>query len=281
MSGTLFVIATPIGNLEDITLRALRVLREADLVAAEDTRRTAKLLSHHGISVPTLSFHEHNAHSRLPGLLSRLAAGARVALVSDAGTPGVSDPGVRLVRACHDQALSVSVIPGPSAPLAAAVASGFSLEPLTIQGFAPARAKDRRKWLETVRSIPHTVTWFEAPHRIVRMLEDASDILGERQMFVARELTKVHEELVRGTAVSIRARLRSLRGEFTIVAGPSQEPATERDMPNDQFVAEEFGRMGKTSSGGRRAAIATVAKRLGMRPRDVYAAIERARISAE
>jgi 16S rRNA (cytidine1402-2'-O)-methyltransferase len=281
MSGTLFVIATPIGNLEDITLRALRVLREADLVAAEDTRRTAKLLSHHGISVPTLSFHEHNAHSRLPGLLRRLAEGARVALVSDAGTPGVSDPGIRLVRACHDQALSVSVVPGPSAPLAAAVASGFPLEPLTIQGFAPARSKDRIRWLEAVRSIPHTVTWFETPHRVARMLEDARGILGERQMFAARELTKAHEELIRGTAASILATLSSLRGEFTIVAGPLQKTANDTAVPDDQLVVAEFGRMADKSRGGRRAAVTIVAKRLGMRPREVYAAIERARSSAE
>src|SRR5688572_10516174 len=150
MSGTLFVVATPIGNLEDITLRALRVLREADLIAAEDTRRTAKLLAHYAIATPSVSFHEHNARSRVSQLLGRLEANANVALVTDAGMPGVSDPGVELVRAALEKGIAVDVIPGASAPLTAAVASGFPLEPFTILGFPPAKGKARTAWFQSV-----------------------------------------------------------------------------------------------------------------------------------
>ena len=163
MSGTLFVVATPIGNLEDITFRALRVLREVDVIAAEDTRRTSKLLTHYGISTPAVSFHQHNTRSRLPHLIRRLERNENVALVSDAGTPGISDPGVELVDACAKKGIVVDPVPGPSAPLAAATASGFPLEPLTILGFVPTRAKDRKLWMDRVEGIRHTFTFFEAP----------------------------------------------------------------------------------------------------------------------
>src|SRR5688572_19244461 len=187
MSGTLFVVATPIGNLEDITLRALRVLREADVVAAEDTRRTGKLLAHHGIQSRMLSFHTHNARERTPVLVARLRAGEGVALVTDAGTPGVSDPGVELIRACIEEGITVDPIPGPSAVLAAAAGSGFPLVPLTFAGFAPNRSKDRRAWLDEVARTPHTVVFYEAPHRIQQTVSDAHAVLGNRQIVVARE----------------------------------------------------------------------------------------------
>src|SRR6266545_3220600 len=170
MPGTLFVVATPIGNLEDITLRALRVLREAHVIAAEDTRRTAKLLSHHAISTPTLSFHEHNTRTRLPQILARLERGQNVALVTDAGTPGVSDPGVELVAAAVAQGIPVDPIPGASAPLVAGIASGFPLEPMTILGFPPSRAKDRSVWLQQAGNVKNTFAFFEAPHRIRQTL---------------------------------------------------------------------------------------------------------------
>src|SRR5687767_6720785 len=199
-AGTLFVVATPIGNLEDITLRALRVLREAHVVAAEDTRRTARLLAHHGITTPTLSFHEHNTRSRMPQILARLEAGESVALVTDAGTPGVSDPGVELVRACIDRGIPVDPIPGASAPLAAAAASGFPLEPLTIFGFVPSRTKDRKTWLREVAGVPHTFTFFEAPHRIAETLREMASLFGERPIMVGRELTKLHQDLISGSS---------------------------------------------------------------------------------
>src|SRR5687768_214696 len=198
-AGTLFVVATPIGNLEDITLRALRVLREVAVIAAEDTRRTARLLAHHGIPTPTLSFHEHNTRARVPMLLKKLLAGNDVALVSDAGTPGVSDPGAELVAACVEAGVPVEPVPGASAPLAAAVASGFPLVPISLYGFAPARSKDRALWLQDLRNITHTVVFFEAPHRIRLALRELVDVFGERPIVVARELTKVHQEFLRGT----------------------------------------------------------------------------------
>ncbi len=185
MAGTLFVVATPIGNLEDITMRALRVLRDANLVAAEDTRRTAKLLSHYGISTPTLSFHAHNSRARLPQLLGRLERGDSVALVTDAGTPGISDPGVELVAACRERGIAVDPIPGASAALLAAVASGFPLNSVTILGFPPLKAKDRIAWFAALTQANHTVVFFESPHRVVSTLAELGKCLHERRICVA------------------------------------------------------------------------------------------------
>jgi 16S rRNA (cytidine1402-2'-O)-methyltransferase len=212
MSGTLFVVATPIGNLEDITLRALRVLREADVIAAEDTRRTAKLLAHFSITSSTLSFHEHNTRTRVPQLLTRLQRGEAVALVSDAGTPGISDPGIELIQACWDAGIPVDPIPGASAPLAAAVASGFPLEPLTIFGFAPARAKDRKAWLARLQNISDTLTFFETPHRIEQTLSEASTYFGGRPIMFAREITKRHQELLRFSDAADIGRIPTIKG---------------------------------------------------------------------
>ncbi len=184
MSGTLFVVATPLGNMEDVTLRALRVLREVDLMAAEDTRRTARLLSHYAIATPSISFHQHNVRMRLPQLMSRLQAGKSIALVTDAGTPGVSDPGVELVKACIDAQIPVDSIPGPSAPLTAAVASGFPLIPLTIFGFPPRRSKDRKEWFAFVSETQHTFTFFESPHRILVTLSEIGLDVGRTTDYV-------------------------------------------------------------------------------------------------
>jgi 16S rRNA (cytidine1402-2'-O)-methyltransferase len=277
MSGTLFVVATPIGNLEDISLRALRVLGEASLVAAEDTRRTAKLLSHHGIQVPMLSFHEHNAHERIPGVIVRLKGGEHIALVTDAGTPGVSDPGVELVRECVKQGVAVDPIPGPSALLAAAAGSGFPMAPLTFVGFAPSKANERRKWLEELADTPHTVVFYEAPHRIQRTLDEASIILGERQIVVGRELTKVHQEFLRGTAAHVAGLLASPRGEFTVVVGPADKLHVHGEAASDEAVVAEFGRITDIGGLSRREAVVAVAKKFGRPPREVYAAVERAK----
>ena len=275
MSGTLFVVATPIGNLEDITLRALRVLREADLIAAEDTRRTARLLAHYAISTPTTSFHRHNTRSRLPKLVARLERGDSVALVTDAGTPGVSDPGTELVQACVERKIVVDPIPGVSAPLAAAVASGFPLVPLTILGFVPARAKDRKYWLERVQALSHTFSFFEAPHRILRTLLDASTVLGDRPILVAREISKVHQELIRGRTGDIVGQITDARGEFTVVVGPNDPPSTALNMSNDQEIWAEFGRLNYKVAGGRRQLVVDLARKHGRSPRDIYAIIEK------
>lgn len=281
MSGTLYVVATPIGNLEDITLRALRVLREVDLIAAEDTRRTAGLLAHHGISTPTLSFHEHNARLRIPLLLERLQAGQQVALVTDAGIPGVSDPGVEFVQACIENGVTVDPIPGATAPVTAAVASGFPLDPLTIFGFPPARAIARVAWLRRVAATAGTVSFFEAPHRIVATLTDLAAISGDRPICVAREMTKVHQEFIRGTSDEILAKLGEPRGEFTVIIGPVVKAPAEAVVVSDAEVAREFGALTESAGFGRRDAIAAIARKFGRSTRDVYAAVERAKHATE
>ena len=275
MPGTLFIVATPIGNLEDITLRALRVLREVDLIAAEDTRRTARLLARHTISTPTLSFHEHNTRTRLPQLLTRLETGECIAVVTDAGTPGISDPGVELVDACVKRGIPVDPIPGVNAAITAAVASGFPLVPLTIWGFPPSRSKDRIDWIRARSETHTTVTFFESPHRIAETLRACSSILGNRPIMVGRELTKVHQEFLRGTAAEISSHLDSrARGEFTVVIGPTTNTGPRPD-PSDDLVAAEFARTTKMGASSRRAAIAETAKTLGISSKAVYAAIER------
>jgi 16S rRNA (cytidine1402-2'-O)-methyltransferase len=278
MSGTLSVVATPIGNLEDITLRALRILREADLIAAEDTRRTAGLLHHHGIATPTLSFHEHNTRTRIPQLLERLRAGAHIALVTDAGMPGISDPGVELVQACIDAGVVVDPIPGASAPLTAAVASGFPLIPLTVYGFPPPRAKERTAWFLALATIQHAVTFFEAPHRVVSTLAELAKCLGERQICVGRELTKAHQQFLRGTAVEVATQLGAPRGEFTIVLAPAAMSLSDNELEySDGRAVDEFWQLTNSGAIGRRAAISAIAKKFGRSTRDVYAAIERSK----
>jgi 16S rRNA (cytidine1402-2'-O)-methyltransferase len=284
MSGTLFVVATPLGNMEDITLRALRVLREVDLIAAEDTRRTARLLSHYAIATPTISFHQHNVRTRLPQLLSRLREGKDVAVVTDAGTPGVSDPGVELVDACVRAQILVDVIPGPSAPLTAAVAAGFPVIPLTILGFPPRRSKDRIEWFREILAIHHAVTFFESPHRIAATLSDADKILGERQIILGRELTKRHQEFIRGTAAAVMAQIRQPKGEITVVIGPDNTP----DMLFAQLtarpgIADAVIRFGQLTDSGRsrREAMTEAAKAFNLPVRVVYAAVEDAKKSGE
>jgi 16S rRNA (cytidine1402-2'-O)-methyltransferase len=278
MPGTLFVVATPIGNLEDITLRALRVLREVPVIAAEDTRRTARLLARHAISTPAVSFHEHNTRSRLPQLMARLQRGDSVALVTDAGTPGISDPGTELVQACIEAGIAVDPIPGVSAPLAAAVASGFPLMPLTILGFPPQRSKDRSDWITSLYELTNTVTFFEAPHRIAATLQDVAAKLGDRPIMVARELTKVHQEFLHGTASEVAGQLQSVpKGEFTVVIGPLTKFDAPACPPTDDGIMAEFCRMTESRGMTRREAVSATAKRLGLSAKVVYAAIERAK----
>jgi 16S rRNA (cytidine1402-2'-O)-methyltransferase len=280
MSGTLFVVATPIGNLEDVTLRALKVLQTVDLIAAEDTRRTARLLSHHGISTPTLSFHQHNTRSRTPQLISRLQRGDSVAIVTDAGTPGVSDPGAELVQACVEAGIPVDPVPGVSAPLTAAIASGFPLVPLTILGFAPARAKDRMVWLETISGIKNTLTFFETPHRIAQTMSAASAIFGNRPIVIGRELTKAHQELIRGTAQSLSGRFGQARGEYTVVVGPAADNSDVRETADDRQVVADFCYLTETVGNTRREAINAVAKKHRLPSKTVYQMVERAKTLA-
>jgi 16S rRNA (cytidine1402-2'-O)-methyltransferase len=200
MPGTLYIVATPIGNLEDITLRALRVLGEADLIACEDTRQTRKLLDHAGISKPAVSYHDHNEASRATELIGKLLSGANIALVSDAGTPLISDPGYRVVEAAIEAGIVVVPIPGACAAVAALSASGLPPDSFRFCGFLPPKSSQRRKLLEELANETGTLIFYEAPHRILDALDDIAEVMGTRRVVVGREITKLHEEFLRGTA---------------------------------------------------------------------------------
>lgn len=221
MSGTLYIVATPIGNLEDITLRALRVLKEADLIACEDTRHTRKLLAHYSISKPTVSYHEHNELERSAELVTKLESGSNIALVSDAGTPLISDPGFRIVREAIDRGIPVVPIPGPSAVMAAVSASGLPTSEFGFFGFLPARRAARTARLKELAEIKSTLVFYEAPHRIRETIGDAREAFGDRECVIARELTKLHEECLRGRLSEIEVP-EGTRGEIVLLIGPPQ-----------------------------------------------------------
>ena len=268
MAGSLYLIATPIGNLEDITLRALRILRdEADVIACEDTRQTQKLLAHYEIRKPLLSYHEHNEAARAGEILERLRLGESVALVSDAGTPLISDPGYRVVAAAVSNGYPVVPVPGASAALAALAASGLPVAEFRFIGFLPAKAAARRKMLEKLAQSSITVVAYESPHRILDSLLDIQERLGTRPMVLARELTKIHEEFLRGTADQIRRVLLergSVKGEITVLIAPS-ENKQEIDDP-----LAEIRKLELEEGLGRMEAIKAVAKRLGLPKRQIY-----------
>ena len=217
--GTLFLVATPIGNLEDVTHRALRTLGEVAAVAAEDTRRTRRLLAHYGVAAPVVSLFEHNERQRIPRLLERLQAGESLAVVTDAGSPGIADPGYRLARAAIEAGVRVESVPGPSAVIAALQVSGLPTDRFTFAGFLPVKPGPRRRLLEELAERRETVVVFEAPHRIEKTLADLEQVWGERQVALARELTKTFEQVVRGSAAEVRARLTAeqRRGEMVLV----------------------------------------------------------------
>jgi 16S rRNA (cytidine1402-2'-O)-methyltransferase len=276
MAGILYVVATPIGNLEDITFRALRVLREVALIAAEDTRRTARLLQHYSISTPTTSLHEHNERTRTPELIARLTRGDSVAVVSDAGTPLISDPGGMLVAAAHDAGIRVEPVPGASAAMAAVSASGLPADQILFVGFPPPRANDRRRWLTSLKDEPRLVVFFEAPHRILASLTDLLEIFGDRLAAVGRELTKVHEELaVRPISEHLQL-LTSPRGEFTVVVAPA-EPIPEQpvDVPDTAVLRREFGELTNFSAGSRREAVKLLARKYRVGTREMYQLLEK------
>ena len=269
-TGCLYLVATPIGNLEDITLRALRVLKEADLIACEDTRQTQKLLQHYAIHKELVSYHAHNELTRAPELVIQLEEGAQVALVSDAGTPVVSDPGHLLVAQCLRHHIPVVPIPGPSAFVAALAASGMPTEEFLFVGFLPSRAGARRKKLDALKSEPRALVLYEAPHRLLETLSDAADILGSRPAVVAREVTKIHEEFLRGSLAELRdaARKRAPRGEITLLIGPAvvgeaqAVPAVSLKRRVEQLEAE--------SGLDRKAALKQAARERGLGKREAY-----------
>jgi 16S rRNA (cytidine1402-2'-O)-methyltransferase len=283
MAGTLYVVATPIGNLEDITVRALRILREVALIAAEDTRRTAHLLTRYGITTPTTSLHEHNEQRKSSTLVARLQHGESIALVSDAGTPTVSDPGARLIAEAIGQGIRVEAIPGPSAVVAALSVSGLLADGFAFWGFPPARSKDRRRWMERLCRTAGVAVFYEAPHRIVRTLEEIRDRAGDVPVVVARELTKAHEQLVRGPISSILKSEMPVIGEFTVIINFCQITDTTKSDEEKalaiEAIADRFGHMTIDEGQSRRQAIAALAKEYGLTTKEAYKAIEDAKRS--
>jgi 16S rRNA (cytidine1402-2'-O)-methyltransferase len=236
MAGMLYIVATPIGNLEDITLRALRVLKEVNCIAAEDTRHTKKLLNHFDIPTPLVSYHEHNEISAAPALVERLCRGESIALVSDAGTPGISDPGYRLIVAAAAAGLQVIPVPGPAALIAALSVSGLPTDRFVFEGFLPEKRAQRKERLLTLRDEPRTLVFYEAPHRLKEALADIESIFGERAIVMARELSKIHEQVLRGSISELNRRIAAdeIRGEVVLVVhGSPQKPA-----PSEELIRE-------------------------------------------
>jgi len=275
--GVLYIVATPIGNLDDITLRALKILKQVELVAAEDTRRTGILLRHFGIETAILSVHEHNERARVERIVSQLGKGQSVALVTDAGTPGISDPGAALVAAIREAGFRVEPIPGASAVAAAISASGVSSQGFTFLGFPPVRLKDRKIWFEQLSeaSKHRLVVFFEAPHKVRKTLEDLV-LLVKRPIIICRELTKIHEEFVSGTPSELLARFGAPQGEFTVLV-PPVDPAAEAPVEvTDDSVVVLFGQITELrQSGSKRDIARETGERLGLTARQVYEIIER------
>src|SRR5882672_486517 len=271
MPGTLFVVATPIGNLEDITARALRILREVALIAAEDTRRTSHLLARYSINTPTTSLHHHNEHQKTSAIVDRLMRGENVALVSDAGTPVVSDPGQHLIRTAVEAGIRVEPIPGPSAVMAALSASGFPADSFTFLGFPPIRSKDRTAWFKRLSALSGTVVFFEAPHRIRPTLEELLAQIGDRPIVVCRELTKVHETLARGPISDVMESPHQTRGELTVVVDLGQTvEKVEREPISERDLAIQFGEITESEGLTKRKVINILARRHGRPPNEIY-----------
>ena len=271
MAGILYVVATPIGNLEDVTLRALRVLREVSLIAAEDTRRTARLLQHYSISTRTTSLHEHNEREKAPKLIARLNAGESIALVSDAGTPLISDPGQNLVAEARRAGIRVEAIPGASAILAALSSSGIPAPTFAFLGFPPTRSKDRSVWIDGLRDEGRLVVFFEAPHRILRTLTEIGAALGvDRVVGVGRELTKAHEELVVQPISRCVEYFAEPRGEFTVLVPPAAPAPQTQALPGLSTLQIELGDLTNNKGEKRRAALKILAERYGASVNDLY-----------
>ena len=280
MPGLLYVVATPIGNLEDMTLRAVRTLKEVDRIACEDTRQTIKLLNHYGIETPTISYHEHNELTRAAELVVHLENGNNIALVSDAGMPGVSDPGYRLVTLAIRHHIRVVPIPGASAFLSALVASGLPTDSFRFSGFLPAKAGARRTALEAIRHSPRTQIFYEAPHRVVEALSDIVEILGsERHIVIAREVTKLHEEFLRGRAAEVLEQLRQrgdVKGEITLLIGkPEEEPAQVQSAAKN--VARRVRELMHSEQLEEKAALKQAAKEFGLSKSEAYRELQRSK----
>ncbi len=263
--GRLYIVGTPIGNLEDITLRAIRVLKEVDLIACEDTRRTQKLLNAYKIRTPTISYHEHNEMTRAPELVIQMGEGSRIALVTDAGMPVVSDPGFRLVHLAVRHNIPVIPVPGASAFVAVLAASGLPVDKFRFLGFLPSRSGQRRKALAEVKDATKTLVFYEAPHRLLEMLEDVRAVLGDREAVIAREVTKLHEEFLRGSISGLLEQLRKrpIKGEITVLVGTTAEAKADAG-PAEAPLAREIARVMAQQGLDERGALKVVARARGL-----------------
>jgi 16S rRNA (cytidine1402-2'-O)-methyltransferase len=280
---SLYLVATPIGNLEDITLRAVRILKEVNVIACEDTRQTQKLLNHHGISTRTISYYEQNEMTRAAELVKEMQEGANVALVTDAGMPGISDPGFRLISLAILNQIPVVPIPGASAFLAALVASGLPTDSFRFSGFLPAKRGERRAALEAIRTSPRTQVFYEAPHRIVEALTDVVEVLGNaRHVVIAREVTKLHEEFLRGRAAEVLKTLQSrggVKGEITLIIGKAEE--SDSRVGTDAFVRlsvkQRVEQITAEEKVDEKAALKKVAKERGISKSEAYRELQRSK----
>jgi 16S rRNA (cytidine1402-2'-O)-methyltransferase len=278
MAGTLYVVATPIGNLEDITARALRILRDVQLIAAEDTRRTAQLLARFGITTPTTSLHAHNEKGKAHSIVARLLAGEHVALVSDAGTPGISDPGVDLVNAATAEGIRIEPIPGPSAITTLLSVAGLPADRFTFMGFPPIRSTDRKQWFADLADIRGVVVFYEAPHRIGRTLTELMQSVGDAPLVVGRELTKAHESLVKGPISSVLPAVQDAPGEFVVAVNLVKHLISGDTAAWDPARARaEFGRLTENEGFTRRQAISRLSQMSGLAAREIYALLEQSK----
>ena len=267
MPGTLYIVATPIGNLEDITLRAIRILKEADIIAAEDTRHTKTLLRHFTINTPLTSYHAHNERAKTSHLVARIERGDSIALVSDAGTPGISDPGYRLIVEATRLGIRVVPIPGPSALIAVLSASGLPTDGFNFRGFLPAPKRERRSKLQELRVDRYSIVVYETPHRLKESLDDIREIFGDRRMVLAREVTKIHEEFLRGRVSEVIAEItqREVRGEVTLII----EGCSDLNSPSEEALREEIAKL--LADGRRVKEIAEVlGEKYGYSKRQIY-----------
>jgi len=278
MPGTLYLVATPIGNLQDISLRAIEVLKSVDIVACEDTRHTGKLLHHFGIKKKLTSYHEHNETTRAEELAKILEDGKSIAVVSDAGTPAICDPSFRIVQKAHEIGAQVVPIPGAVAFVNAVIASGLATDSIFFGGFLPSKKGERRKRLEEVSAIPATLAFYEAPHRLARSLADCAEVVGNREAAVARELTKLHEEVVRGTLADLAGDFaeKSMKGEIVLVIDRARETSTER---SSKSLAE---RVVELKSGGmdRKTSLKKAAKEFGLSKPEAYRILQSEKTNA-
>ena len=275
----LYLVATPIGNLEDITLRALRVLKEVDVIACEDTRQTQKLLNHYAVATRTTSYHEHNEMTRSAELVKEMQEGASVALVTDAGMPGISDPGYRLITLAIRHHVPVVPVPGASAFLAALVASGLPTDSFRFSGFLPAKRGERRAALEAIRNSPRTQVFYEAPHRIMEALEDVVEVLGTgRHVVVAREVTKIHEEFLRGRVGEVLESLKAraaVKGEITLLIGKAEPEDVATAAAGRPSVRQRVEQIMVEEKLDEKAALKKVAKERGVSKSEVYREMQR------